>query len=215
MDRSSNGSGKLRSKITFQQMYLDSVSQGGHMGTLDEDKKFGNFKSKRPPLYLPDLSHCGIKSNLAPPIAPATRRDGKVLKQFKRDALAAGRHYAELETRLNNQRTFQSLNHVTYLNKIMVRICAFSMLLLCFFISWCSLLYWFCWGFPCEIKILRLLDILWDHTYSCLPYILWTYHLTYIFRMQKSKLEEREKQRQMQSGWRGRIHYWLHLCRYY
>ena len=129
MDRSSNGSGKLRSKITFQQMYLDSVSQGGHMGTLDEDKKFGNFKSKRPPLYLPDLSHCGIKSNLAPPITPATRRDGKVLKQFKRDALAAGRHYAELETRLNNQRTFQSLNHVTYLNKIMVRTCAFSMLL--------------------------------------------------------------------------------------
>ena len=120
MDRSSNGSGKLRSKITFQQMYLDSVSQGGHMGTLDEDKKFGNFKSKRPPLYLPDLSHCGIKSNLAPPITPATRRDGKVLKQFKRDALAAGRHYAELETRLNNQRTFQSLNHVTHLNKIMV-----------------------------------------------------------------------------------------------
>ena len=90
------------------------------MAALGEDKKFENFKSNKPPVYLPDLSHCGIKSNLAPPIASATRRDGKVLNQHKRDALAAGRNYAKLETRLNNQRTFQSLNHVTHLNKIMV-----------------------------------------------------------------------------------------------
>ena len=92
------------------------------MATLDEDKKFGNFKSKKPPIYLPDLSHCGIKSNLAPPVVHATRRDGKVLTRFKRVALAAGKNYAKLETRLNNQRTFQSLNHVSYLNKIMVSV---------------------------------------------------------------------------------------------
>ena len=90
------------------------------MATLEDDKKFGNFKSKKPPIYLPDLSHCGIKSNLASPIINATRRDGKVLASFKKDAQMAGRNYAKLETRLNNQRTFQSLNHVTHLNKIMV-----------------------------------------------------------------------------------------------
>lgn len=65
------------------------------------------------------LSHCGIKTKFEETIYPLQTRDGTILKSFKRDALEYGRKVYQIETRLRNQRTFQSFNHTVYLNKIM------------------------------------------------------------------------------------------------
>ena len=100
-------------------VYLDQLTQG-HM-PVEDHKKFSNFKSSRSKLYLPDLSHCGIASTLSPQKTPATTRKGEVLAHFKREALEYGKYVKSLETKMAYQRSFQSLNHTTYLNKIMVR----------------------------------------------------------------------------------------------
>lgn len=98
-------------------IYLDNLNDG-HM-PVPENKQYRNFKSKSHEIILPDLSHCGIKTKFEKHLLPAQSRDGKILKHFKRAALEYGRKVSQIETRLANQRTFQSLNHTVYLNKIM------------------------------------------------------------------------------------------------
>ena len=98
-------------------IYLDSLIYG-HM-PVPENKQFRNFKSKSQEIKLPDLSHCGVKTKFERQLLPVQTRDGKILSDFKRVAVEYGRKVSQIETRLRNQRTFQSLNHTVYLNKIM------------------------------------------------------------------------------------------------
>lgn len=98
-------------------IYLDTLT-GGHL-PLPDHKKFSRFKSSIEEPLLPNLAHCGITTKFSNPLSPVQTRDGTVLSNFKHEAFRYGRKCSQLETRLNNKPTFQSMNHVVYLNKIM------------------------------------------------------------------------------------------------
>ena len=101
-------------------IYLDNITSG-HLGTLPDNKRFRNFRSKSESIILPNLSHCGIKTKFEPQLSPVQAPDGRILKPFKWEALEYGRKVSAIETRLVNRKTFQSMNHTVYLNKIMAQ----------------------------------------------------------------------------------------------